>query len=192
MADVFQLDGFTIRRKLFSLIDVKFHVYDSAENVVGFCLLKGFKLKEDVRIFSGEDMGTQLLQIGARSVIDFGATYDVSDARTGERVGSLRRKGIKSILRDEWHVFDAAGSQIGVIREDHLGLALLRRLLGGIIPQSYDFQVGGVEAMRIAQRFNPFILKMDCSFRNTGTVFLDRRLGLAAALLLCAIEGRQE
>ena len=30
------------------------------------------------------------------------AAYDVTDSQTGEKVGALRRKGFKSILRDEW------------------------------------------------------------------------------------------
>ena len=42
------------------------------------------------------------------------------------------------------------------------------------------------------QRFNPFILKLDVDFSADGDGRLDKRLGIAAGVLLSAIEGRQE
>jgi hypothetical protein len=41
------------------------------------------------------------------------------------------------------------------------------------------------------QNFNPFVKKLAVRFTD-GEHVLDRRLGLAAAVLLLAIEGRQE
>ena len=34
-----------------------FHIYDEAGNVAFYSKMKAFKLKEDLRIYSGEDMG---------------------------------------------------------------------------------------------------------------------------------------
>ncbi|NIA15532.1 MAG: hypothetical protein GWP08_15830 [Nitrospiraceae bacterium] len=52
-------------------------------------------------------MQTELLCIQARSILDFSAAYDVVDSTTGEKAGALKRKGLKSILRDAWIIMDA-------------------------------------------------------------------------------------
>ena len=49
-------------------------------------------------------MQVELLSIQARQIIDFSAAYDVYDGSTGSKVGALKRKGMKSILRDECEI----------------------------------------------------------------------------------------
>jgi hypothetical protein len=51
--------------------------------------------------------------------------------------------------------------------------------------------MGDVPVLCFRQRFNPFIAKIDLDFSMDTQGRLDRRLGIAAAVLLCAIEGRQ-
>jgi hypothetical protein len=133
-----------------------------------------------------------VLSIQARSIIDFSATYDVTDSRTGERVGALQRKGLKSLLRDEWSLLDAAGQQVGIIEEDSMLMSLLRRFLTNLIPQTFHGSVDGQRVFTFRQRFNPFVLKMELDFSEDSGGRLDRRLGIAAGVLLCAIEGRQD
>ena len=41
------------------------------------------------------------------------------------------------------------------------------------------------------QNFNPFVLKIKLDYSMDRNRLLDRRLGIAGAVLLCAIEGRQ-
>lgn len=192
MSALFQLDQLVLRRKVLVLAGAKFHIYDPAGNVVGFSHMKAFKLKEDIRIFADEAMTTQLLSIKARSIMDFGATYDVADAATGQAVGALRRKGMKSMIRDEW-VFLAPGDrEIGIIQEDSMALALVRRLLTNLVPQSFTTNIGGQSPVAYKQRFNPFVHRMDILFAPGANQVLDRRLAIAAAVLLGAIEGRQQ
>lgn len=180
--------NFTIRKKFLKIFGGAFHVYDSEGNVVLYAKQKAFRLKEDIRLFTGEDMQTELLRIQARQVIDFSAAYDVVDMTTGEIAGTLKRKGLKSVLKDEWLVLDPAGNEIGCIKEDHLALALMRRFLTDWIPQRFTFFANGQVAAQYQQRFNPFIRKIDIDLTPGG---IDRRLGIAGAVLLCAIEGRQ-
>ena len=183
---------YVIRRKVFKIFGAAFHVYDEQGNVVFFSKMKAFKLKEDIRLFTGEDMQTEVLSIQARQIIDFGAAYDVVDSATGSKIGALKRRGFKSILKDEWIVMDSADNEIGHIKEDSLLLALLRRFLTNLLPQSYDVEVNGQAVARFKQHFNPFILKMSLDFSGDTSGRLDRRLGLAGAVLLGAIEGRQD
>lgn len=187
----FTHNTYLIRRKVFKLLGGAFHIFDPDGQVVFYSKMKAFKLKEDIRIYTGEDMQTELLTISARSIIDFSATYDVTDAVTGEKVGALRRKGLKSILKDEWLILNEDDREIGSIREDNMMLALIRRFLSNLIPQSYEGDVGGVKVLDFQQNFNPFVLKLTLDFSSDTQDLLDRRLGIAAGILLCAIEGRE-
>ena len=180
---------YLIRRKILKLIGGAFHIYDSAGAVVAYAKLKGFRLKEDLRIYTGDDMREEIFRIAARSVIDFSAGYDVIDSATDAPIGLLKRRGLKSILKDEWHVFDAAEHDIGAIHEDHMILALLRRFATDLLPQTFTCTINGQPAATFRQRFNPFVFKMDVRFEGAPQV--DRRLLMAAAVLLVSIEGRQ-
>lgn len=139
---------YMIRRKFFKLFGGAFHIYDEAGNVAFYSKMKAFKLKEDLRIYSGEDMQEELITIQARSILDFGATYDVTDAATGERVGALRRKALSSMLRDTWLVLDVDGQEVGRIEEDSMLLALVRRFLTNLIPQTFTGTLGGAQVFR--------------------------------------------
>jgi hypothetical protein len=154
--------------------------------------MKAFKLKEDIRLYTGEDMQTEALVIKARQVLDISATYDVVDPSTNQKVGALRRKGLKSILKDEWLFMDANDREIGFVKEDSMALALVRRFLINLIPQKYHGDIGGMPVCAIKQNFNPFVMKITVDFSSDINRLLDRRLGIAVAVLLCAIEGRQQ
>jgi uncharacterized protein YxjI len=183
---------YLVRRKFFKLFGGAFHIYDEAGNVVFYSKMKAFKLKEDLRLFTGEDMQQEVLSIKARSILDFGATYDVTDTASGKRLGALRRKGLKSLLRDEWLILDANDQEVGKIQEDSMALALVRRLLTNLVPQTFTGDVGGTPVLSFRQHFNPFIQKISLDYSMDTGGKLDRRLGIAAAVLLSAIEGRQE
>lgn len=190
MAQSFNHTHYVIRKKVFSILGAKLHIYDSAENLVLYSQMKAFKLKEDISLYTDEDMNKELLRIQARQAIDFSATYDVKDSVTGEHIGSLRRKGLKSILKDEWIIQNANDTEIGTIKEDSTFMALLRRFIN-IIPQSYNAELGGSTLATFKQNFNPFVTKINVDFSSDPNLRFDRRLGLAAGILLCAVEGKQ-
>ena len=191
MNPIFQHPRYLLKRQVFALTG-KFRFYDPNENLVMFSEQKMFKLREDIRVFSDESKIEEVLSIKARQIIDFSAAYDVVDTETGEKVGTLRRKGWSSMLRDEWQVLDANEVQIGVLFEDSMGLAMLRRfLLGSLLPQNYDITFGEQRVADLRQNFNPFRYELNIDFSMDIARVLDRRLGIAAGILLAAIEGRQ-
>ncbi|MNO30467.1 hypothetical protein D3C76_204060 [compost metagenome] len=191
MDNKFGYNQYLVRKKVLSVLGAKFHIYNANQELVMFSQMKAFKLKEDIRLYSDESMNEELLTIKARNVIDFSATYDVKDARTGEHIGSLRRKGLKSIFKDEWLILNAGEAEIGKIKEDRKLLAFLRRFLTSLIPQSYNVEMNGNRVTTFKQNFNPFVTKINVDFSNDPAQTLDRRLGLAASVLLCAIDGKQ-
>jgi hypothetical protein len=86
----------------------------------------------------------------------------------------------------------AQGREIGLISEDNAALAILRRtVVGWMCPQTYDGTVGGHPVCHFHRNFNPFVSKVTLDFRVDTAGMLDRRLGIAAAILLLAIENKQ-
>jgi hypothetical protein len=71
-------------------------------------------------------------------------------------------------------------------------LALVRRFLTNLVPQSFDGTINGQKVCHFKQNFNPFVTKITLDFAMDTNGRLDRRLGIAAAVLLCAIEGKQD
>lgn len=186
-------EKYTIRRRLFTVVGAGFDVYGPNGAPVAYCRQKAFRLKEDLRVFTGSDGEEELLRIRARSVIDFSATYDVM-LPTGETIGSLRRKGLKSMLRDEWEVLDHAGNPVGKIIEDSGFFAVLRRLIevtAVMFPQKFELELlDGGRVATYRQHFNPFVYRLGISvYREDDRV--DDLMVLGAGFLLAAIEGRQ-
>lgn len=185
---------YTIRRKVLKLFGASFHVFDPEGRTVFFSKQKAFRLKEDIRLFTDESMTEELMVMRARQIIDFGATYDIVEQPSGEVLGSLRRKGMKSLLRDEWLIFDGQEQEVGIIREDSSALAAIRRFVENasfFLPQKFHVEVGGKVVCTFAQNFNPFVQKLTVDFTSDEQMQLDPRLGLAAGMLIMAIEGRQ-
>ncbi len=192
MHPAFQFDQYLLRRQVLALTG-KFRIYSPAGELVLYSQQKMFKLKEDIRVYSDESCSQELLYIQARNILDFSAAYDVIDNQYGQRVGVLRRRGLRSLARDEWEIMNAQEQPLGVLIEDSLGLALLRRLvLGKWLPQNYDILVNDLRVADIHQHFNLIRYELDMDFSTDTSRVLDHRLGIAAGILLATIEGRQE
>jgi len=191
-ASVFAHDRYWARKKFFTLFSPKFYFYDEQGGLMAFVKQKAFKLREDISVYGDEEMSRELLHIRARRIIDWSSAYDVIDSLTQQKVGALKRKGWRSIVRDEWIVMDANDAEIGRIREDSTALALLRRFVTALIPQDYSFTVRGRPIGSAKQNLNFFLPKMAVDFSQDPMRELDRRIGLAAVVLLMAIEGRQD
>jgi len=186
-ADVYGFHHYLVQRDFLHFWNHKFRIYEPSGALVLYSEMKALKLKESIKIYSDEQNPRELLSIQARQIIDFRAPYDVTDSVTGQKLGALRRKGLKSVFRDEWLILDAADQEFGKIEEDSMGLALVRRFLTNLLPQSYTVTVNGQAIIEFKQNFNPFMFKLSLDFSRDPGFMLDRRLGIAAALLLCSI-----
>ena len=191
MNPAFQHPQYLLKRQVFALTG-RLRFYSPQGEMVLYVEQKMFRLREDIRVYSDEGKGQELLLIKARSIIDFAAAYDVLDGASGQKVGTLRRRGWRSMLRDQWEVLDVNDQPMGLLYEDSAGQAMLRRLLlGSLLPQNYDMTIGEVRVADLRQQFNLFAYRMDLDFSMDTAGRLDRRLGIAAATLLAIIEGRQ-
>ena len=191
MNPAFSWTNYLLKRQVFALTG-KLRFYNPQNELVLYVEQKMFRLREDIRVFSDESKAQELLLIQARNILDFSAAYDVIDSASGQKVGVLRRKGLRSMLRDEWEVLDAGDQPVGMLFEDSVGLAMLRRfLLGSWLPQNYDLTIGDERVADLRQKFNLFAYQMILDFSMDTAGKLDRRLGIAAGTLLAIIEGKQ-
>ena len=192
MNPIFQFPTYLLKRQAIALTG-KFRFYDPAGRLVLFSEQKMFRLREEIRVYDSEDKSREVLSIKARQIMDFSAAYDVVDTELNQKVGVLRRKGLRSILRDEWEVLDADDRIIGQLFEDSVAMALLRRLLlGSWLPQNYDLTVGETRVADLKQNFNLFRYELNLDFSMDTMHRLDRRVGIAAGILLAAVEGKQD
>tara|TARA_Y100001970_G_scaffold292960_1_gene436850 strand:+ start:5301 stop:5906 length:606 start_codon:yes stop_codon:yes gene_type:complete len=195
VSELFEADSYMIRQKVLKILGEEFHIYsdDSMQKLIGYSKQKALKLKEDIRVFNDENKTTELICIKARSIIDFGAGYDVTDSQTGESICSFKREGLKStFFKDSWVVKDASGNSIGSLGEDSGILALVRRFVpfaNFLIPQEFILSVGDSGPVTFTQTMNPVVHKL--FVKNIQSSGLDPRLALAATVLLIAIEGKQ-
>jgi len=189
-AAIFQQDRFIARQKVFTFAP-QFFFLDQNGNTLAYLRKKVFTWKDEIRIFTDPGQTMELLSIKARKIIDWGTAFDVTDSINHQKVGALKRRGWKSLVRKEWTIMDANDQEIGKVQEDSLFLATVRRYLINIIPQSYSFEIGGQSVGTAKQNWNLFAPKMEVDFTDDPGKRLDRRLVAAAIVLLMAVEGRQ-
>ena len=190
-SQIFSYHQYLLQRQVLALTG-KIRIYSPMNELLLYSEQKMFKLREDIRVYADERKRIELLWIQARQILDFAAAYDVIDSPSGIKVGALRRKGFRSLAMDTWEILDPGDYVVGVIREDNLTKAMLRRLfLGSLLPQTYHLYLGEQEVAQFKQHFHLFRYEMGLDFSMDGAVILDKRLGLAAAILLGVIEGKQ-
>ncbi len=191
--DTFNRDTYFAKMKFFKLFGNTIRIFDETKtNMLLYVKQKAFKLKEDITMFADEAQTKPVIKINARNILDFSAAYDVTDVATGEKVGVLRRKGMmSSFVMDAWEILDKNDAVIGAIKEESMLLAMVRRYLANIIPQKFMMTIGETPVGHAKQTWNPFLPQMKVDFTADTGKKLDRRLGLAAVVLLQVIEGKQ-
>jgi len=191
MHSAFLSNQYFLKKQAIALTGI-FRIYNETGAFVLYSRQKMFRLREDIRVYSDESMAQELLLSKARQIIDFSAAYDVIDSIYQTKIGALRRHGWRSMLRDQWDVLDANDQPLGVLQEDSQQRALLRRLLLGVfLPQDYDVLFNGQRVADLRQKFNLFRYELSMDFREDLQRSFDRRLGIAAGILLGIIEKRQ-
>ncbi len=191
MSDLQLPTTYVARRNFFNFLGISCRILDKAGGLLYFVKMKAFKLKEDITVFRDEARTDAVLNIKARQIMDFGATYDVTDVASGEKLGACRRKGLKSILKDEWEILDADDALLGHAKEDSMLLAMIRRFLSNLIPQTFLIDAMGDQIGKLKGTWNPFLVKFDVDFSgNNGQI--DPRLLLGMTVLLMTIEGKQK
>ena len=177
---------YIIRRKFWSVFERVFRVFTGDGQLIMYIQHPLFKLREEFMIYADEAKTRPLLQVKSRQIVAINFSYDVSDAQTGELLGSVQKKGLRSIVRDKFIIFDATGSEVGYAEEQ--GASILRRLFP-LLTSKHAIFVGGDQVAFIRQRFRLFTKEFEVDTRPSP---VDPRFVLAVALLALIAEARRE
>lgn len=91
---------------------------DSSGQTLAYVRQKMFKLKEAISVYSAEDKQNLIYTIAADRIIDFNASYEFKDS--GEKVlGSVGRKGMKSLWKAHYEIFDTEKNQDLHVKEEN-------------------------------------------------------------------------
>jgi uncharacterized protein YxjI len=181
-------DVTTCRRKILAIAPT-FEICDQLGHPLVFCQEKLFKIKDDIRIYSDASKQVELLRIGQRNIMDWAGIFDVTDPASGQRIGVLRRKGWRSFARDEWHIHDAFDRPVGRILET--GGAFWRRIFK-FLPYTFAFHFENNAVGTFNQHFTWIGYRATMDITGWRNVPYDRRLAFAGALLLMAVEAKED
>ncbi len=177
---------FTIKQKIIARAP-KYFVRNSSDEQVAFVQQKLMKLKEDIRIYSDESKTTEIMSIRQANIMDFSGSYNVVDSQSGEVVGILKRKGLKSMLKDEWKILDASQNEIGKIKEQGGIMWFLRRFKFPFLPYKYFIEISDQRIGTVTEKFQiagqTYLVDMEPNAN------LDPRLSVAIGLMIDIGEG---
>jgi uncharacterized protein YxjI len=195
LSELYQHDRFQAQRQVFKFLGAGFRIKTLDGRLLAYSHQKAFKLREDIRVYGDESQSVELLHIQADRIVDFSAAYKVFDSATGEHIGSIRRKGWASLIRDSWELLDSEGRLRGRVVEDSQWKALLRRtsdLVSIFLPQTFLIEVEGETVATMSQNFLGFPPRYTIDLGLDAAGKLPRPLAVATVILLLAIEGRQQ
>lgn len=121
----------TLSFKLLALAS-QISILDANGQLLGYAKQKLLKLKEDIRIFSDQSQTTELYSVKADRVIDFSARYNFFESPTGNLLGSIRRRGMRSLWRVHYEIFDSSDRMILQIKEEKGWVKVVDALVGEI------------------------------------------------------------
>jgi len=105
------------------------YVRDANGNLMGYVKQKLLKLKEDINVFADESQTTVIYNIKADRVLDFSARYTFRDG-AGNVIGSIKRKGMRSIWKANYEIADANDQHIMTINEENGWVKVVDSLVG--------------------------------------------------------------
>ncbi len=184
-------NSYHIRKKILAIAD-QYWIEDQVGSVLGYSKQKLLRIKEDVRIYTDEQMNQELFRIKQEGIIDAWGTFAVIDSSTNAPLGYVRRKALASTIRAEWEVYDASRQLIGGVHES-TGRALARRLIPGgkLIPEKVTLELQGRPVAQINQEFKVIGDVWDIFVQDMSPAF-DRRVLVSCALLMGMIEKELE
>lgn len=180
--------SYRIKRPFWSWLGRKFHVYDADGAVIAFVNHPVLRLRDEFVIYGDEAQTRPLALIKARQIVSFQLTHDVHCPTTGAFLGALRKRGIKSLVRDTWEILGEGDQPVGIVEEE--GLSILRRFFP-ILLGRWRIEHEGQSLGTIQQIFRFFIKEYTLELHSSqGRV--DPRFGIACALLALMAESQRE
>ena len=191
-------DRFVLRQRIRLVINqYEFALKDEDDP---FCFVEQarFKFKEDIRFWTDDSKSVEIMRIKARQRFDPSASYDIT-ASDGKKIGEIQKAFGESLIRSTYLIHSPSGTVTA--REKSLGVAVFRRLVGAVpfigdfanwlpIPYHFTFERDGRELGVHKRRIGKFRDVYDIDMSGDPGRTLDRRLVLAAAVAMDALQAR--
>ena len=195
-------ERFTVKQHITMMVnryEIRSVEADGAEGpLIALAQQKRMAFKEQVTFYVDEARTQPVFGFKARKRMDFGATYDVTDA-TGTPIGSFRKEFAKSLMRSSWELTATDGLVAKGIERNQT-IAIVRRVWDlvpviGDIPVPFlfhfDFRApdGSIvlSSVRRASMRDRYDVELPAAPNGWR---LDWRVGAAMAVALDALQGR--
>lgn len=182
----------------FKILAIASQIYirDANGTLLAYVKQKLFKLKEDINVFADENQTQLLFNIKADRVLDFSAKYNFTDAR-GTFLGSIKRRGMRSIFRAHYEIYDGRDNHVMNINEENGWIKVIDTLVGEVPivgmftgyffnPSYIVSRIDGGHVARLAKQ--PAFLEGKFQMTKTGDISEEEEprvvLGLLAMTLL--------
>lgn len=197
---------YLIQQKIKPLVN-QYAVYEAAADslepgaMIGFAQQKRLALKEKFTVYTGEDKQAVAFEFQARSIMDFGARYDITDA-DGNIIGTVGKNFKSSLLRSTWQVFRPGQEDTPalVVQERSLPLAIGRRVWGllpyiGDIPffLKYNFDFTDPSNQQVVATYNKTTTFRDhyvLILQDNCPADIDPRVFIALGIMMDALQSR--
>lgn len=179
-----------------------FTAKDRDGNTLAYVRQKLFKFKEAVDVYTDESRTSILFKIEADRIIDFNANYSFKDEE-GNQLGRVGRRGMRSLLKATYEVFDQNNQLEFTIQEENPWAKVWDSLFGEIpfvgMLTGYVFNPkyiikrnNGEEVLRLTKEASLFgrkfnLEKLSAIDANDGE---DRRL-LLSVMMMTLLERRR-
>ena len=177
---------YRIKRRFWSIFERTFRVFTMDGQLMMLVKHPVFRFREEFTVYADEAQNRPLLFIKSRQVIAINFAFEVTDVETGQVLGSVQKRGLRSIVRDKFVVRDSNGQEIGFVEEK--GASILRRFFP-ILTSKHEVVLNGQQAAAIRQIFRFFTKEFEVELaQGVG----DPRFVMACALLALIAEARRE
>jgi len=177
---------YLIKRRFWSIFERTFRVFTHDGQLMMLVKHPVFRLREEFTVYGDEAQTQPLLLVKSRQMVAINFAYEVTDITTGEVLGAVQKRGLRSLVRDKFLILDRDGNEIGHTEEQ--GASLLRRFIP-LLTSKHAIFVGGQQVAFIRQIFRFFTKEFEVTVVPSA---VDTRFVLACALLALIAEARRE
>jgi len=177
---------YRIKRNFWSIFERTFRVSTLDGQLIMLVKHPIFRFREQFTVYADEAQQKPLLFIKSRQIIAINFAFEVTDSDNGQVLGSVQKRGLRSIVRDKFIVRDPDGQEIGFVEDQ--GASILRRYFP-ILTSKHAVVLNGQPAAAIRQIFRFFTKEFEVELvPGVG----DPRFVMACALLALIAESRRE
>jgi hypothetical protein len=145
------------------------------------------RLRTELIVYSDEERLSALFVIRTRRLATIDREHDLLDPG-GQRLGSLRTRGVASLLRHQWDILAGGDELAGEMIEE--GPALWRRFLR-LLPGEHRIDLGRRTVARVKQEFHFFRRVFHLSILPVEDP-IEPRFAIACALIAMMADLRRE